>query len=215
MSELNIPGVRVAGDKIALEKLFNAEAGLGYVDLIKDHGKTLIAAAQTTLDIPAGKIVIVDIPRGGVPLGDVAEDHLKSAFANSDVLRISSNTKHSPAQLFPENFGEEKIDWLVLTDGVVGSGATIISHLEQAPLHRIGGIALISNITSEFGAKAIASYANQNGRDLEHFTGVVVGEEYCCWQEMDSGKRVYYVGYNPNTGLDLGVPDFGDAIQPK
>lgn len=215
-SSASIPLTRTITDRECLIKLMgnNTTHGRDFADALFEHGRNLTSKAIQDINLPSDpEVAIVDIPRGGVPLGlAVAAEFRDQLGDKSNIRHASSQIKTTPDNLIPDSIRSQYADMLVLVDGVVGSGKTVIDHLKQIDKSQYGSVVLISSISSEYGARSVSQYARENGFNFEHITGLIVPESQCCWQNL-GGKQVYFVGYNPDTGLDLGIPDFGDAVQ--
>lgn len=169
---------------------------------------TDLMPALTFRDQPT-KIAIVEIPRGGVPCAE----GVKLAFDNMgyDTDIISSRCKSDTSALFDADMDWGQYQGVILTDGVIGSGKTIVQHLEQIPEALQEHTIVFANVTSALGARTIAESAPAKAVLV---TGLLLPEEDCQWMQFPD-KSVYFIGYNEERGVDLKLPDFGDAIQPQ
>lgn len=156
---------------------------------------------------------IVGIPRGGIPVAMAVMSTMDAIKTRLDVASLSpamyiSQTKSNPDNLFPTNLHFETADTLILADGIIGTGKTIVDHMEQIPADWHGHVQVISNVTAQLGVDAITKAAEGKSFQTTLVTGKVYPEDECRWVEVDGGKNVYFVG------ADDGIPDFGDHVTP-
>lgn len=200
-------------ERESLQPLMNNKTPFGplYAQAIKSHASDVAFAISPILkQADVHHIAVVDIPRGGLPVGQALKATLPAE--GFEVAVHHSLTKLSPERLYDPSVDWGKYDCLIIADGVIGSGKTIVSHIEQAPARLKDSIIVFSNVTSELGAKVIGERAE---RQIPFVTGMVIPERDCEWVKLDQDKLVYFIGYNKARNVDYNLPDFGDAIQPK
>lgn len=200
-------------EKPSLENLLNDVTPIGsaYNNAVIQHAYDLAQEILPALfdQNSVSRVAIIDIPRGGVPCAEGVR--MACADLGAQTLSISSQCKSDASLLYNPATDWSNIDALILTDGVIGSGETIIKHFEQLPEEHKAKTILLSNVSSELGAKNIGSAL---GSITSLFTGMVIPEADCQWMQFPE-KSVYFIGYNEARGIDLKLPDFGDAIQPR
>ncbi|GEM_PF-1529232 len=182
-------------------------AGQAYWDAVFDHAKqiTSVAFNLAASGMPA-RIGVIDIPRGGVPAGLGVVTALADKFEHIEITNVSSRIKTDPANLYPEDFFDD-IDMLVIADGIVATGGTILRHLEQIPEEWSGAVVVLGNAMARLGIDNINSYARENDLKIRIVTGHVYPESQCAYVDV-GGKQVYFVGG------DDGIPDFGEKVSP-
>ena len=155
---------------------------------------------------------VIAVPRGGIPVGY----GIKAASAADSSLIISNSGKHRDPQepVLPENLSKilTSSTGVIIADGIIGRGDTIIEHLRAVlanmPDGWDGSIAVLSAIASAPGLQAIRK--EFGGVEMSFITGRVVPEDDCGpvnFGTQEQPKWVYFVGKSLNIG------DFGDMVE--
>jgi len=184
----------------------NTAAGPDYFEAVERNCKqtlfnTFVKMQQKIdLDTP---VAIVDVPRGGLPLSDAAATVFsKRAFTRS----FSSQIKTDAQNLFPAELDFTQTKHLVLADGIIGTGSTIVQHLDQIPQDWDGTVYIANNALAELGLEAICNAAEDRKFKMHIMTGRIYSKAECDYITFDNGKTVYFVG------MADGIPDFGDKV---
>jgi len=177
--------------------------GPAYYNAVMEHTAAVLAHPGLIADAPGARVAIVDVPRGGVPVGEAAAKALSAAGLN--VTHASSQEKTDRDNLFPPAIDFSQTDVLVLADGIIGAGTTIIRHLAQIPADWKGEVRIVNNAAAQLGLDNIRAFAATQGREIRVVTGRVYAEEECAVVRFGD-KEVYFVG------KDDGIPDFGDKV---
>ncbi len=191
----------------------NSEPGQPYIDAILDHTASILSVDITAYkeEYESGTVAVVSIPRGGVPVGVATKEILEWArtelhLSDLNPILVESNEKTDKANLFPAEVDFDAANTLILADGVVGTGSTIIRHMEQIPEGWQGTVKIVNNIAAQKGIDLIAEFAAQRRQKVKFITGKIYPEEECDYVDVGEGKLVYFVGMNDD------VPDFGDHV---
>lgn len=190
----------------------NVPQGPVYHQAIVDHARELtLLHTAANQNLSSESIAVLYVPRGGLPTGEGVVSGLrgqcKSAFLTA------SNIKTQPAQLYPAGVFDQA-STLVIADGIIGTGKTIVDHLQQIPSDWKGKVEVVSNAASALGLKTIWTYATTMPQPVTCVTGRILMDDECEWVDFPNNKKVYFVGYNKARNLDYKLPDFGDHIQP-
>lgn len=189
----------------------NVPQGTAYHQAIIEHSREMVLLhAAGNQDIGSENIAVLYVPRGGLPTGEGVLSGLQNSCKNA--FLTASNIKTQPARLFPTGLFSQATT-VIITDGIIGTGKTIVDHLQQIPQDWNGKVEVVSNAASELGLKAIWAQAAIMKQPVACVTGRILADDECEWVDFP-GKKVYFVGYNKARGLDYKLPDFGDHIQP-
>lgn len=188
--------------------------GKEYEDAIIANTKIIIENTRARLDLTRKRIALIDIPRGGIPTGTAVEETLRADPTNN-VSRFHSYTKINKPAPMPRQIDYSKTDSVVIADGVIATGGSIVEHIDNIPQGWSGNVTVLSNAAAEIGLKRIfEAFTNRDFASTALVTGHVFKEHECDWVECDGGKSVYFVGYNKERNFDCQLPDFGDKITP-
>jgi MFS transporter, FHS family, glucose/mannose:H+ symporter len=164
------------------------------------HGFVL---ARTLLETTVmNEPTVIVFPRGGVATGVGAKLALRGFEHHFFTVKMSKGVLHE-ARL-PETI-DQKSD-VVLVDGIVATGNTLISYLDRLRSQQQwrGRLFVLSNLAAEEGIEALETYAKRHGIEFQIVTGAVIPVQDCAWKELGGGKKVYFVGVKQDIG------DFGD-----
>lgn len=184
----NLPRLRVYEDEPVVGKLLesvrtDSQGGEKFRQQLRKlafHLGSFWAEGHSGTEPP----LIIDIPRGGVPLGE----GLKSLFPGALYFHTNDGENRDPKRsLLPENFPGGTINLILLADAVVGTGATIqrtIAAIEARA--QVGEIVLFNAVTSQHGIEVLL----QDHPRLRIRTATV--EQRYQWVDSN-GKRVFFV----------------------
>lgn len=190
----------------------NTGPGPDYGQAVRKHSAELAGAyLQDFPQLLQGNTTIISIPRGGVLTAQGLQEVFQtSAAAPSSVNIVTSHIKTAGASLLRDvDFGDTST--LIICDGVIGTGKTIVDHMKAIPPSWQGIVHVFANAASALGLKTITQHAAQIPQDVSITAGRVFADDECEWVNC-GGKNVYFVGYNAAKGLDYKLPDFGDHI---
>ena len=187
-------------------------AGPAYGEAVRKHSVELGEAyLQDFPHAVKNDTVIVSIPRGGVLTAQgLKEVFTQSAAPGASINLVASRIKTAGQPLL-QDVKFDDTSTLVICDGVVGTGKTIVDHMKAIPASWQGVVHVFANAASAMGLQAIATHAAQMPQDVSITAGRVFADDECEWVNC-GGKNVYFVGYNSAKGLDYKLPDFGDHI---
>lgn len=189
----------------------NVPAGQQYYDAVKSHSKAMGQSYLTqNADQISDNTVILYIPRGGEPTGKGLRDAFLEAAQPKNIQTRVSQTKTTPNQLYPDDTFRNA-STLIIADGIIGTGKTIVDHLNQIPATWNGRIEIFANAASELGLRTIGAAIASVPQPVHGVIGRIFDDNECEWVDIP-GKKVYFVGYNKARGLDYQLPDFGDHI---
>lgn len=183
--------------------------GNEYAEAIKQHSLDLFQSLAPSLQ--TSSLLLVDIPRGGLATGDGIASGMQTHFRGATFRHIQSGIKTDSQSLFGNTMFDD-IDTLIVADGVVGTGGTIVRHLHQIPQTWHGHVIVFTNACSELGEQSILRAAMAITQPTTLVTGRIFAERECQWQVFGDDKQVYFVGFNKENGIDYALPDFGDHI---
>ena len=158
----------------------NERGGAEFRKALHEFGTILADELKKVADFGQRPTVIA-VPRGGIPVGY----GIKAASAADSSLIISNSGKHRDPKepVLPENLSTilTKSTGVIIADGIIGRGDTIIEHLRAVlanmPDGWDGSIAVLSAIASAPGLQAIRK--EFGGVEMSFITGRVVPEEDC------------------------------------
>lgn len=190
----------------------NVPAGDAYNDAIQTHIAD-VANQQAKHDpiVQSGNIGILSIPRGGVPTAEGLSHKFTSLAKGKSTVELAHSRIKFSNDLFPDKFFDDK-KTVIIADGVIATGGTIVKHLEQIPASYEGNVYVFANATAQMGRQAISDSAASLQRRVKLVTGRIFTQNECEWFEFPD-KKVYFVGYNTANKLDYKLPDFGDHIK--
>ena len=186
-----------------LERILTDKGGEGFREDSFWHAYfiTVSLKNQFKLENPS----MIAFPRGGVATGVGARRAFKNEVFKFKMLPFSKKGLEKERPL-PEL---EKHTDLILIDGVIATGSTILSYLASVAKHYPdwqGRLFIVSNMAAEVGITNLKNKTQDLGLELTCLaTGYVVPAEECAWKEIDD-KRIYFVGVSKNIG------DFGDMM---
>lgn len=189
----------------------NERGGAEFREVLRGFGKVLARELMMVADFGQRPTVIA-VPRGGILVGRGVMD---AAAADSSLI-ISNSGKHRDTQepVLPKNLSAilTKSTGVIIADGIIGRGNTIIEHLRAVfanmPYGWDGSIAVLSAIASAPGLQAIREEFSDV--KMSFITGRVVPENDCGFVNFgtqEDPKWVYFVGKSLNIG------DFGDMVE--
>lgn len=188
--------------------------GSDYSTAIIEHSQDLGSSLlETDPALLEERTAIISIPRGGAPTAEGVHAIFNRMAARS-LHVIDSNIKTAPESLYNTNMFNS-ISHVLIADGIIGTGKTVVQHLEQIPADWLGRVTIFSNAASQLGVDTIMDFAHSNlAQPVKGITGRVFGDDECEWVDC-AGKNVYFVGYNKARSIDYQLPDFGDHITPS
>lgn len=197
--------------------------GPAFLRAVGDHTRRTLLEAVAEQQLPQGasRIAVVDIPRGAMATSLSTASFLAGYYAGAEVRRYASNIKDIDATaktLLPAEMVAWNPDLIVIADGVIASGGSIIRHLEAVAETHQGApqVLVVANVLASQGQKALAESAGNYGlhNRFSIVSGLTLPEDQSTWMTFEGGKQVLFVGYNPDQQLDLKIPDFGDYTVP-
>jgi uracil phosphoribosyltransferase len=159
---------------------------------------------------------VIAIPRGGIPTAKATFSALAD-HETGDMIYVESRIKTEKNQkhILGDLLKLIQPQVVFITDGVIATGGSVVKHFSALADASPEKVIVLSNCTTEMGIEYLAEQAKRHGLpNFEQVTGRIFSEDECDWVEED-GKKVLFVGYNRASGLDLKLPDFGNAIQPR
>lgn len=188
----------------------NMSGGASYSAAIREH--TIEAANVHFEKLPqttAAPTAIISIPRGGVPTALAMHEAFTKA-STQPLQVIHSQIKTQPDNLLA-NADLNDCQQLIIVDGIIGTGSTIVNHMKAIPDNWKGTVQVFANAAAALGLKKIQEHAETMDNPVHIAVGKVFPDEECEWVNCD-GKQVYFVGYNSAKQIDYKLPDFGDHI---
>lgn len=185
-------------------------SGAPYREAIKRHTVDLATAymADHPDMLARSPVAVVGVPRGGLATAEgLREIFSLKARHPGQVVLAESRIKQQAGSLYPEGLFERS-STLVIADGIIATGKTIIDHLRQVPPAWKGVVTVFANAAARMGIENIAQQAEQMPQDVKSAFGRVFEDSECKWVDL-AGKKVYFVG------MDCNIPDFGDHIAPS
>lgn len=189
----------------------NTPKGSAYRQAVKTHTVFFASAhlADNPAFLPDQMISIIAIPRGGMATADGLQEAFSKMTLEPDKIRmIVSQCKTISKDLYPKEIFE-KTTSLVIADGIIGTGKTVIDHLKEIPREWKGTITIFANAAAEIGIESIRLHAVSMNQFIKIIVGRLFNEKECDWI-ISSHKKVYSLGYNKEQKVDYQLPDFGD-----
>jgi len=186
-----------------LERILTDKGGEGFREDSFWHAYSITASLKTQFQLENPSMIA--FPRGGVATGVGARRAFKNEPFKFKMLPFSQKGLEKERPL-PEL--AEHTD-LILIDGVIATGSTLLSYLENVEKHYPnwqGRLFIVSNMAAEVGINNIKKKTKTLGLELSCLaTGYVVPPDECAWKKI-ANKRIYFVGVSKNIG------DFGDMM---
>jgi hypothetical protein len=159
----------------------------------------------------AGKVRVIDIPRGGQATGDGVFAALQNKIG-APVFHSRSVYKDQTRQPLADIDDLNECSHLVLVDGIVSTGHTMIDHIMSLPEKWPGTLIVFSNGTTHVGSHNIRTLGKDRQLNLFQICNRLFSDDECDWVKNSEAKEAYFVGYNKKNGIDYKIPDFGDQL---